>query len=70
MAAISIIQLPLSSQKLKKPVKTKIPCPVCGDLTKPGSGLTSHQRLNERCIEEAASYITQEIVNNTNITSR
>jgi len=70
MATISIIQLPLSSQQLKKPDKTKIPCPICGDLTKPGSGLTSHQRLNKRCIEKAASYISQEIVNNTNITTR
>jgi hypothetical protein len=31
MATISIIQLPLSSQQLKKPDKTKIPC-LCGDL--------------------------------------
>jgi len=45
MATISIIQLPLSSQKLKKPDKTKIPCPICEDLTKPGSGLTSHRDL-------------------------
>jgi hypothetical protein len=72
MATIAIIPLPLSSQQLKKPDKTKIPCPICGDLAKPGSGLTSHQRLNKRCIEKAASYISQEIVNNsnTNITSR
>ena len=70
MATIAIIQLPLSSQQLKKPDKTKIPCPICGDLAKPGSGLTSHQRLNKRCIEKAASYISQEIVNNTNITTR
>jgi len=67
---IAIIQLPLSSQQLKKPDKTKIPCPICGDLAKPGSGLKSHQRLNKRCIEKAASYISQEIVNNTNITTR
>ena len=71
MATIAIIQLPLSSQQLKKADKTKIPCPICGDLAKPGSRL-SHQRLNKRCIEKAASYISQEIVNNsnTNITSR
>jgi hypothetical protein len=30
----------------------------------------SHQRLNKRCIEKAASYISQEIENNTNITTR
>ena len=70
MATISIIQLSLPSQQLKKSDKTKIPCPICGDLTKPGSDLTSHQRLNKRCIEKAASYISQEIVNNINITTR
>ncbi len=52
MATIAIIQLPLSSQQLKKQDKTKIPYPICEDLAKPGSGLTSHQRLNKRCIEK------------------
>ena len=49
IATPATTQLPLESQRINKPDKTKMPCPICEDL---------------------ASYISQEIVNNTNITTR
>ena len=63
-------QLSLTSQQLNKPEKTKIPCPICGVFVKPGSGLTSHQRINKQCIDQAATYTSKEILNSENITTR
>ena len=48
----------------------EISCPICNHLVKPGSGLTSHQRISKLCMEKAATYTSQENLNSTNITAR
>jgi len=73
---IVTIVAPIPSQptpafcQLAKPEKTKILCPICNHLVKPGSELTTHQRISNLCIEKAATYISLEILNSTNITVR
>jgi len=59
-----------ASRQLTKPEKTKISCSICNHLVKPGSGLTSHQRISKLCMKKAATYTSQEILNSTNITVR
>ena len=59
-----------ASRQLTKPEKTKISCSICNHLVKPGSGLTSHQRISKLCMEKAATYTSQEILNSINITVR
>ena len=51
-----------ASRQLTKPEKNKISCPICNHLVKPGSGLTSHQRISKLCMKKAATYTSQEIL--------
>ena len=63
-------QLSLTSQQLKYLAKNKNTLPNIGVFVKPGSGLTSHQRINKQCIDQAATYTSKEILNSENITTR